>query len=121
MATEQHKATAKEYFDSNPSENVVHISSDGQVFFQKNYNDAVTHQRRIDDKEALVTVYRHQKSSDEAGAETTEDKGPDESWKKDEIADWLKTAGVTITGKEKKEELLALVAKVQSEEEEEEN
>ena len=119
MATEQHKATAKEYFHSNPSENVVYISSDGQVFFQKNYNDALNHQRRIDENQKLVSVYRNEKGESAQGEDREDHSMPDESWKKDEISDWLKTAGVTITGKEKKEELLALVAKVQAEEEEE--
>lgn len=119
---EKHRAIAQEYFKNNPTEEVVHITADGQVFFNSNHNDAVNHQRRIAPGEKLVTVRRHEKSltpepSPEENNGDAGDKGtPDETWKKDEIAEWLAVAGVELSGKEKKDELLAKVAEVIAEE-----
>jgi len=56
--SQHHKETAKAYFATSPSENVIHITSDGQVFFHRNYNDASNHQNRIKPGERLVTIYR---------------------------------------------------------------
>jgi hypothetical protein len=66
MATEKHRATAKEYFDSHPGESVVHFTSDGQAFFQRNHNDAVNHQRRVNSAEALVSVYKNKKGNEDS-------------------------------------------------------
>jgi hypothetical protein len=112
MTTEKHKATAKEYFEANPSENVVHITTDGQVFFQKNQSDAVNHQRRINEKESLVSIYR--KSLEENEAVGGEDTTPTEEQTKAEISAWLTGKAVVLTGKENKVELIAKVNELRS-------
>jgi hypothetical protein len=103
MTTEQHKATAKEYFEANPSEKVVHITTDGQVFFQKNHSDAVNHQRRIAPSEKIVSVFKNKKADEDSEEEegedddnnggddatTTDDGTPSEEQTKAEIAVWL--------------------------------
>lgn len=110
MATEQQKETAKEYFASYPSENVVHISTDGQAFFQNHYNDAVNHQRRIDESQKLTSVYR----KDLTPAQVQEEDHsmvPDEKWTKEKIIEWLTANAVETTGKETKAALLEMVDK----------
>lgn len=110
--TDKHKETAKKYFQNNPVEDVLHISTDGQVFFQKNYNDAVNHQRRIAASEKLVTIYRKEKTSAQDQPDDNEDETPTEKWKVAEIIEWLNIAGVETTGKETKAILLEKVAEV---------
>lgn len=108
MATEKQLEVAKEYFGSNPSEGVVHISTDGQVFFQKNYNDGANHQRRLDPAQKMTSIYRK-----ELEAEKEEDYSmvPDEKWTKEKISEWLTSNEVEHTGKETKAALLEMVDK----------
>lgn len=112
MATEQQLAVAKEYFESNPGEGVVHISTDGQVFFQKNYNDAAGHQRRIDHAQKLVSIYRKELETIDVKSTSTStlqaDNFPTDKWKNKDIAEWLKSIYVETTGKETKAQLLEL-------------
>ena len=133
MATELQKATAKEYFDAYPTEDVMHITSDGQCFLTKNFNDGVSHQRRIDPNQTIATVYRKEKPAyvnpakqgnngtsaegDNAGnGEGEEAEFPNDTWKKDEIIAWLKIAGVETTGSETKAVLLEMVEQTKSKE-----
>lgn len=111
MATEQQLAVAKEYFDSNPSEGVLHISTDGQVFFQKNYNDGAGHQRRIDPAQKMTTIFR---KDVEPATSPTKDKDelPTDKWTNAKIAEWLTANNAALTGKENKAQLMALVAEL---------
>lgn len=51
---------AKQYFEAYPNEEVVFISSDNQVFLQKNQHDGYNHQRSIDPVATLLKVLRKQ-------------------------------------------------------------
>lgn len=115
----KHKTLAEEQFKAYPELQAIHISSDDQVFHQANYNDGVNHQRRLDEKVKLVTIFR--KDLAEKASEADENKTPDESWKKEEIAEWLKLAGKEVDPKASKLALLKLVSEVLKEEEEEED
>lgn len=121
MITETHKATAKEYFEANPSEEVIHISTDGQVFFQKNYNDGVNHQRRLDAGEKLVSVYKKGLDEKTEYPGSGSDELPTDKWTNKEIVEWLSLAGVETKGNETKAVLLEMVAKVEATETEEED
>lgn len=110
--TEELKAKAKQYFEAYPKEEVIHFTTDGQAFLNKNLNDAVNHQRQFTEKKAsdkLVSVYK--KSLDEKPAAAAHEETPDGSWTKEEIIIWIeeKDDDIKITGKEKKEDLLAIV------------
>jgi len=52
------KELAKQYFKSYPNEEVLYISTDGQVFLQANHHEAADHQRKIDEKTTLQMVRR---------------------------------------------------------------
>lgn len=106
MATEQQLATAKQYFESNPDEGVLHISTDGQVFFQKNYNDGATHQRRIDPAQKMTTIFR--KDIQEIGvvsSSSTHTDVPIDKMTKAQLTALLSEYSVKTTGKEKVDEL----------------
>jgi len=138
--TKAQKAKAKEYFKSYPDATVIHETSDGQIFLQSNYNDAVNHQVTLTkvDASAKLSSY-HKKQLDEPtdeelaeeegkGGKTVElkpengdsnppppppgegEKNPDESWKNADIAAWLVERGVTIEGQPNKAALLEKVA-----------
>jgi glutamyl/glutaminyl-tRNA synthetase len=109
MATEKQKETAKQYFESSPSENALYISTDGQVFLQKNYDDGVNHQRRIDPGQKLTAVYR--KDLEAPKPEEDYSMVPDEKWTKEKIIEWLTANAVETTGKETKAILLEMVDK----------
>lgn len=111
MATAQQKETAKQYFDSNPSEGVVHISTDGQVFFQKNFNDGVNHQRRIDESQKMTSIYRKDLETPSQGKERDSLMLPTDKWTKEKIIEWLNAFEVETTGKETKAALLEMVDK----------
>ena len=105
--TDQLKALAEKYFEAYPAEQVLHFSSDGQVFLQKNHNDAKNHQRRIDEKTELTTVWRKELNAPmEIEAPQGDNEVPDETFTKEEIVEWLQAKGIEAEMKEKKEELL---------------
>lgn len=101
--SEKLKALADEYFAAYPEEQVLYISSDGQVFLKKNHSDAVNHQARIA-KTPLGEVYRNAKQVD--GPQEPAKEVPDETFTKQEIVDWLTAQGVEAELKEKKDDLL---------------
>lgn len=111
MATEKQREVAKEYFEAYPSEGVIHISSDGQAFFQNNYNDAFNHQRRIDETQKLTSVYRKDLTPAQDEQEEDNSMVPDEKWTKEKIIEWLAANEVETTGKETKAILLEMVDK----------
>lgn len=109
----EHKKLAEEYFKAYPKDDVLHISEDGQVFLQKNYNDAVNHQRRINPKSKLTTIYRND-LIEKAPVAPGKSKTPDESWTNKDIKSWLDAAGAESKGN--KTEMLAKVQEVLAEE-----
>lgn len=106
MSDEQLKALANDYFGAYPEEDVLYISSDGQVFLKKNQSDAVNHQARIDGKTPLKELYREKTP---LPAEDDGDEVPDETYTKDEIVEWLTARGIQAEIKEKKNDLLEKV------------
>lgn len=109
------KEKAQQYFDAYPNEDVIHMTTDGQVFLNANHQDAAVHQRQFTEKNAedvLLSISR--KSLDEPEANDQDQiEVPDSTWKKDEIIEWLDGKGfLDFTGKETKEALLVLVEQV---------
>lgn len=98
---------AEKYFAAYPGEDVLHISGDGQVFLHKNYNDGVNHQRRLDEKQSLITITRKMLEDKEEQADLKS--VPDESWKVQDIKNWLATRGISKEGNIKKADLLESV------------
>lgn len=111
----EHKKLAEEYFNAYPKEDVLHISDDGQVFLQSNFNDGVNHQRRIEPKNKLATIYRKELIEKASDAESGKSETPDESWTNKDIKAWLDAAGAESKGN--KTEMLAKVQAVLAEEE----
>lgn len=109
------KAQAEKHFEAYPTEDVLHISGDGQVFLHKNYNDGVNHQRRLDEKQSLVTITRKmlEDKNDPEKASL-----PDDNWKVADIKDWLTAKGAEPKGT-KKADLLQEVLDVLASEEDE--
>ncbi|MGL6123952.1 MAG: hypothetical protein ACRC1W_13275 [Shewanella sp.] len=77
--TEQIVTTAKEYFEQYPKEEVIYMTTDGQIFLSANRHDAQNHQRAMKDGE--ITAVRRRdvfaeakvvKLSDEEEAELAE-------------------------------------------------
>jgi hypothetical protein len=106
------KALAEKYFAAYPGENVLHISGDGQVFLHKNYNDGVNHQRRIDEKQSLISITRKMLVDKEEEEDVDLSKIPDDSWKVQDIKSWLATRGIAKQGNVKKADLLESVNEV---------
>lgn len=106
----------QKYFEAYPTEHVIHITTDGQVFLQSNYNDAVNHQRQFtakDGSKKLETISRKNLEAMLKKAKETEDnKAPDDTWKNPDIAAWLKKNGVDAKVNESKAKLLEKVAEV---------
>lgn len=98
------KATAEKYFEAYPNEDVLFITSDGQVFLNSNSNDARVHQGNIDKNQSVTTIYR--KDLEEQSEDETGDEVPDETFTKEEIINWLGAREVEADMKESKKELL---------------
>lgn len=111
MATEKQIEIAKQYFESNPTEGVLYISTDGQVFFQKNYNDGFNHQRRIDESQKLTSIYRKETEAAQDEEEQDQSMVPNNKWTKEKIIEWLNAFEIETTGKETKAVLLEMVEK----------
>ena len=56
--TESQKELAKQYFEAYPTEDVLHIAFDGNVFLNSGKHDAQNHQKSIAPGEPLLTVTR---------------------------------------------------------------
>lgn len=123
--SEELKATAEKYFEAYPKEDVLHITSDGQVFLAANHNDAKNHQLRLDASVPLTTIWRKEIGLQAAASQEEKESGddiPDESFTKDAIINWLGDRNVAADMKESKKELLdKVLAFIQEEESEPEN
>jgi hypothetical protein len=85
------------YFEAYPNEEVIHITSDGTVFLNKNMHDGKNHQLQLDASQKLVTVYRKQLEEVVKEEENKEDAlTPDETWKNADIVEWLNKELATI-------------------------
>lgn len=117
--TDEQRATANEYFEAYPTEEKIHMTTDGQVFLDANHGDAVNHQRRIKEGENVITIFRKEKS-------VRIGKKPSADWTEEQIIEWMSVtfAGKVLKGKSK-EELLAMCDQVEDgegfEEEDEEH
>ena len=61
----KHRKLAEEQFEAYPDLQVVHISTDDQVFHHSNHHDGVNHQRRLDETQKLVMVSRKSLAQDD--------------------------------------------------------
>jgi hypothetical protein len=73
MNSEQILDTLDQYFGAYPDEQIIHLSSDGQVFLQANYNDGVNHQRSLNPSIKLLSVSRKEWEKIALGQEDEEE------------------------------------------------
>jgi membrane protein involved in colicin uptake len=74
--SEQLKAKAKEYFEQYPKEEIIYITSDGQVFLSANRHDGQNHQRSL--KEGEITPVRRSNVMEGSGTVKLSDEEEDD-------------------------------------------